>query len=41
LERPDLPASPYNRPRTWLSLRSLDVPYGRLSNGLVWRGGCP
>ncbi len=41
LERPDLPPGPFNRPRTWLSLRSLAVPYHPLLNGLVWRGGCP
>lgn len=41
LERPDLPPGPFNRPRTWLSLHSLAVPYHPLANGLVWRGGCP
>jgi hypothetical protein len=41
LERPGLPPGPFNRPRTWLTIRRLGAPYDRFWNGLVWRAGCP
>jgi hypothetical protein len=41
LERPSQPPSPYNKLRTWLTIRRISLPYDRFWNGLVWRAGCP
>lgn len=41
LTYPSLPPSPYNQPRTWLSLQSISTPYHPLFNSLVFKGGCP
>jgi hypothetical protein len=38
---PGVPPSPYNQPRSKLSLRNPSVPYHPLFNGLVWSCGCP
>lgn len=38
---PNAPASPYNTPRTWLSLRTPGQPYHPLYNGLIFVAGCP
>ena len=41
LENPGKPEGPYNRRRTWLTMRTLAVPYHANYNGLVYRAGCP
>ena len=38
---PGKPASPFNPPRSCLTLRNPNTPYHPLHNGPTWRVGCP
>jgi hypothetical protein len=41
LQFPNLPAGPYNLPRTWLSLRNVGVSWHALYNPVIFKAGCP
>ncbi len=41
LQDPGKPPSSFNRPRIWLSIRSIARPYDPLNNSLVFKAYCP
>lgn len=41
LANPNAPRSPFNQPRTWLSLQNIAAPFHRLQNSVTYKAGCP
>jgi hypothetical protein len=37
---PNVPESPWNKLRTWLTIRDIGKPWSECNN-VVWKAGCP
>jgi hypothetical protein len=41
LANPSAPPSPFNQPKSWLSLLNIGAPYHPLYNPVIYKAGCP